>query len=443
MTIPASMDKIIELNIKDFRAVKDADIALNGITVVTGINGCGKSTMSKFLYYALKYANDYGGLVNEDLRARMGVFTNLLQTINQEVYKFSGDFDLSLNWHGITPDDKDIFMFSFTKMKEILQKAYQNTSDRVEVSKKRVLNVLSSTLEVEKESLSELLDVLYDRMEEAFRVSSKLKKDRAYILLSEKLKEVWKGNDLKNISLKEYGEQIIGKEVSITPIPHFVQKVVYIDTPIVVGEPIGPFEVNSQWKDLNTLLRRQAESKYSKEIDDIIKNEILHGDASVVEDAYGRREIVYNRSDGKQFNLLGCATGVKSFSILQLLIKNGFIDKHTLVILDEPEAHLHPQWIVEYARMVVMIHKAIGTKFFIASHSTDMVSAIRYIAEKEQCLKPLSFYLAEEDEENPNQYIYKDLHTNIEPIFNSFNKSFDKIEQYGESKGYSTEEDLL
>lgn len=443
MTIPASMDKIIELNIKDFRAVKDADIALNGITVVTGINGCGKSTMSKFLYYALKYANDYDGLVNEDLRARMGVLTNLLQTINQEVYKFSGDFDLSLNWHGITPDDKDIFMSSFTKMKEILQKAYQNTSDRVEVSKKRVLNVLSSTLEVEKESLSELLDVLYDRMEEAFRVSSKLKKDRAYILLSEKLKEVWKGNDLKNISLKEYGEQIIGKEVSITPIPHFVQKVVYIDAPIIVGEPIGPFEINSQWKDLNILLRRKVESQYSKEIDNIIKNEILHGDASVVEDAYGRREIVYNRSDGKQFNLLDCATGVKSFSILQLLIKNGFIDKHTLVILDEPEAHLHPQWIVEYARMVVMIHKVIGTKFFIASHSTDMVSAIRYIAEKEQCLKPLSFYLAEEDEENPNQYIYKDLHTNIEPIFDSFNKSFDKIEQYGESKGYSTEEDLL
>lgn len=443
MTIPASMDKIVELNIKDFRAVKDADIALNGITVVTGINGCGKSTMSKFLYYALKYANDYDGLVNEDLRARMGVLTNLLQTINQDVYKFSGDFDLSLNWHGITPDDKDIFMSSFTKMKETLQKAYQNTSDRVEVSKKRVLNVLSSTLEVEKESLSELLDVLYDRMEEAFRVSSKLKKDRAYILLSEKLKKVWKGNDLKNISLKEYGEQIIGKEVSITPIPHFVQKVVYIDTPIIVGEPIGPFEINSQWKDLNILLRRKVESQYSKEIDNIIKNEILHGDASVVEDAYGRREIVYNRSDGKQFNLLDCATGIKSFSILQLLIKNGFIDKHTLVILDEPEAHLHPQWIVEYARMVVMIHKVIGTKFFIASHSTDMVSAIRYIAEKEQCLKPLSFYLAEEDEDNPNQYIYKDLHTNIEPIFDSFNKSFDKIEQYGESKGYSTEEDLL
>ena len=70
---------------------------------------------------------------------------------------------------------------------------------------------------------------------------------------------------------------------------------------------------------------------------------------------------------------------VKSFSILQLLLKNGFLQKDTLLIIDEPEAHLHPQWIVEYARMIVLLHKEIGVKFFVASHSTDMILSLIHI----------------------------------------------------------------
>ena len=34
------MDKIVERSVENFKAVKKADIALNGITVVSGINGC-------------------------------------------------------------------------------------------------------------------------------------------------------------------------------------------------------------------------------------------------------------------------------------------------------------------------------------------------------------------------------------------------------------------
>ena len=73
----------------------------------------------------------------------------------------------------------------------------------------------------------------------------------------------------------------------------------------------------------------------------------------------------------------------------------------------------------------------IGTKFFIASHSTDFVSAIKYIAEKQKVQKSLSFYLAEEDKRKPYSYNYKSIGTDIEPIFESFNKSLDKISEYG------------
>ena len=138
------------------------------------------------------------------------------------------------------------------------------------------------------------------------------------------------------------------------------------------------------------------------------------------------------------FDLAEVATGIKAFSIIQLLLKNGHIDNRTLLIIDEPESHLHPQWIVEYARMIVLLHKHIGVKFFLASHNPDMVSAIRYIAEKEEVLDNVNYYLAEKEEGETYLYNYRSLGTEIDPIFASFNIAFDRINQY--SLPYKDEE---
>ena len=134
--------------------------------------------------------------------------------------------------------------------------------------------------------------------------------------------------------------------------------------------------------------------------------------------------------DGKVFDLSDVATGIKAFSILRLLLKGGHLTENTLLIIDEPESNLHPQWIVEYARIIVMLNKELGVKFFLASHNPDMVSAIRYISEKEGILDNVNFYIAEK-EEKTFSYDYKYLMKDIEPIFESFNIAIDRINKYG------------
>ena len=42
-----------------------------------------------------------------------------------------------------------------------------------------------------------------------------------------------------------------------------------------------------------------------------------------------------------------------------------------------------------------------------------------------------NFYLAEDSEGTPYEYTYRDLGLDIDPIFKSFNKSLDKIDEYG------------
>ena len=131
----------------------------------------------------------------------------------------------------------------------------------------------------------------------------------------------------------------------------------------------------------------------------------------------------------EEFNLQDCATGVKAFSIIQMLINNGYIKNNTLLILDEPEAHLHPQWIVEYARLIVWMYKEMGVNFLISTHSTDLVIALKYISEAKKCSEVLEFFLAKRGHSD-GKYIFESSGLNIDQIFKSFNKSFDKLESY-------------
>ena len=150
---------------------------------------------------------------------------------------------------------------------------------------------------------------------------------------------------------------------------------------------------------------------------------------------FGQKELFYTRkSDNLTIKLENAATGIKTFAYIEQLLRKGYLTNRTVLIIDEPEAHLHPQWIVEFARLLVLLNKEIGLKIMVASHDPDMVSAIRYVSEAEGTLDNTNFYIAEQNG-NSQTYTYKDLGNDIEPIFVSFNKSYELIEKYGVDNG--------
>jgi len=57
-----------------------------------------------------------------------------------------------------------------------------------------------------------------------------------------------------------------------------------------------------------------------------------------------------------QLELSNVASGAKSFASLLILLKTGILKKEeSLIILDEPENHLHPQWQIDYAEFIVKL----------------------------------------------------------------------------------------
>ena len=429
------MENFAELSIQNFRAIKSANITLNGITVVTGINGCGKSTMSKLLYYIFHNANSFEEIAADSVRRSIEPYQSAMSSIIRIVSRYSNTlnyrrymlFRERLDKLNSETTTQFIEHLKSLKTSVIESLADEKPSDRHLFEREHY--IIKSTLGIESKEdvdLSSMVEMIVAKIIEKLEKYNQIVVERPYNLFAGTMAESFEVDVLKNVSLKEYDSVVYGHGLKNVPDLHYIKKVAYIDTPMIIGQPISS-QQPIYWKEINELAKMPPRKGYKLSINKHIRQDIMNGEASFIDD-YFAGGFKYNRADGKIFDLVDCATGIKSFSILQMLLKNLFLGDKTLMILDEPEAHLHPQWIVEYANLIVLLHKRLNVKFFITSHSTDMVSAIRYISKKERCLNNVSFYLA--DQVGTENYSYKYLKDNIEPIFESFNKSYDKLDEY-------------
>lgn len=439
----------LRVKTEKFRAVNEADIIIDGITLVAGENGCGKSTLSKLLYFLFKTVSDFDVLVKQNLTHSLRDILRFLEIFQQEVVysqkdrKIRDDFrkeieDLrrSMFYNEFLNEEVDKWMSLIDKV-EYLYVNHVHNSDHLFKNETSVGSRTHRMNRILKEVLRE--DFQASDYREIFQkvkvlVRDKFKEAKGKIdsrptsIFVEELQNAFNDSKLpKKFEVYEFEDIIVSLDRSYLSIAFSVDKAIYIDTPMMISIADSH---NEYWDDLNALLLENNDQGVSNSITDIISGQIIKGDVESDDGIFLADDFKFKRIDGAIFSLLDVATGIKAFSILQLLLKNGHLDENTLLVIDEPESNLHPQWIIEYARVIVLLNKHLGVKFFLASHNPDMVSAIRYISEKEGVLDAVNFYLAER-EENNFVYNYKYLSKNIDPIFESFNIAISRINQYG------------
>lgn len=419
------MKSNIKVVTENFRAIGHAAIQINGITVVAGENSSGKSTISKLLYELFNTVANYEILVKEELMREFSklfqffeiVYTDSKGILDRKEYSKIVDLSYEYNYKNK----------SFEEIKDLLSVFLSEIYSKIDVTKSSRYNYIVSNI---------LGDEIDNTLENIISfINQKIKKaiDKVHLrpisLFTEKLLNVFRDENLpKSFEVSEEKEVIVSLEKPTLSIPFSVQKAIYIDSPMSLGAGSSS---NKHWSDLTKFIFFEDKNLSDFHNNDIYTSISKNIKGEAVKFTLGTLStLTFLREDGKEFDLTEVATGIKAFSIIQLLLKNGHIDNRTLLIIDEPESHLHPQWIVEYARMIVLLHKHIGVKFFLASHNPDMVSAIRYIAEKEGVLDNVNYYLAEKAEGEAYLYNYIPLGSDISPIFKSFNIAIERISQY-------------
>ena len=453
---------LMNLTVSKFRAINKADIKLNGITVVTGENGCGKTTLSRLLYVTIKTSRNFDEIVRRDLNRRLREILRALTDLMQDFARIerisspdnSKEYSIRrVSYRSLlikNDDDSDLSqyeekIYSYINTiqdgindylsEKTAPNAKRSRQPLIEKRLQRIQQILQTLLNDDNPNKGEkgkmddvfsLLDKLKISIHQSFAAAMRTLESRNNnVFISELYRHF--GDDLKKqFNIIEFGVPITDWEHQKLLMTHGIQDCVYIDTPMAIMS--DSYTDNEYWEDLISVLQAPALAfPLDRQLN--LVNKIISGEVSYSSDTIDD-DFIYKRNDGAVFNLNDCATGIKLFGILQILLNNGRLNKNTLLIIDEPEAHLHPQWIVEYARLIVLLNKQLGVKFFIASHNPDMVSAIKYIAQKEKVADSLNFYLAHKLP-NTYSYYYIDLQRNIDPIFESFNIALDRINQYG------------
>lgn len=446
---------VYRYTLSDYHAVGRADILIDRITVLAGENGCGKSTLSRWLYY----------LVNGSNRMDEFLYKNYIRTIYSRIdrmVKVTNDIYRQYPEFNSTEDTSQT-----QSTRQILRKLRMKSSPKEEDSARafdlfvkqihdfgdllgKYLDKVSAG--PQRERILFFLDLESDEAKDGRQIAEDFIESNIQLLNHtteqlNKAKLVRKRASLFDIVRDHFEEtdeapnaiQFFEDNVELLPDDSVstlfnLQRAIYIDTPMAL---VDRYSDNVFWKELVNLMYKEGvtDDITSKKLIKRVKN-VIHGEAKIVsEDSpFADNELRYISADNRvNIEIEKTATGFKTFTYIQRLLENGLLNSDTLLLIDEPEAHLHPQWIVEYARLLVLISKELGLKVMLASHNPDMVAAIKAISEREGMLEHTHFYLAKNSEEEGYRYEYKDLGSDISEIFTSFNIALSRIKAYGPS----------
>lgn len=421
--------------LSDFRAIRSATIENEGITVIAGGNGCGKSTISRTICNLVNIMSHFESFVINEVQA----------SLTESMYGY---------WRVVMQiGPKDIVAQRTSReLYDALQEAnglegvisaYRNLRKTYDNYLKTGISSMTDAAKIERffvslhvpiqNSYAETVDYYLSRLDREYDDLISSAEETMDKRPKSKLMEYAKSMDTEvisklRISLKENDVDLIMSNYFVKPL--MLSRAIYVDTPMAVNE--NARYTNRSWNSLAHMMTadEKVASNTIKKMEMRIRN-IIKGEIKTEKDITDEKELHYQRKDGLNILLSNAATGIKAFAYLEKLLVNGFLDDETLLIIDEPEAHLHPQWIVEFARILVLLNKELGVHVMIASHNPDMVSAIRSIAEREGLLYQTRFYLATESNTSEYQYEYVDWGQNIAPIFESFNIALQRIQYYG------------
>lgn len=461
----------MDIRLKNIGIIEDSTLEVNGLTVITGKNNSGKSTVSKVLYSLIdsvanlrrKSINDRFSYAVDQLEKSCDCFPFHLffkkkkDFIDNECIRiyFSGEFEES-----ILPERIDLFL------EDLLWEL-----ERFEIEDEPYRSILSNS----RHSMLLRNEVVYEKFNmykrEAIEIVEKTRKrilgdpeliDYARQSINTALSIEFNGqiqpvalNNIKSsIIVNNNGDRCFKIDIENDEIVSG-QKAVYwnspytnvyfIDNPLIIDEPA--FRKSNKYNSgSNSFINEDRFMSHDNKLKFILKysNPKSVFEESVINEKYKHiKDIIdsilpgeFEISDGERFyvngmtklNASNLATGSKMFSIIKMLIEGGNIDEDTLLILDEPEAHLHPQWQNVFAEMTVLLVREIGCHILLTTHSSNFMLALEAYMRKYGIKDRCNFY--QTDKCSNGEFIsYRQVNDSLDLIYKDFVAYFSDVKQ--------------
>lgn len=430
------MGEYVDIYLDNIGIIKDSHIKLNGLTVITGHNNSGKTTVGKVLYAILSAVENIEQEANRDMcrfaeaeldkiRNKFKYQDNFLIDFWFEEKKILSEID-NLNFLNAFFNSRIDYQFQTVQTAlgfiEHLKKEVARVSETelAAIIKNESNEKQQNTRTVKKKQLMDALDRIifalsYDS--ELIAYANKKIIDSLWQEFNSQILPVKKLNVSGRIKYWDKEKQcfdvfIVENGISDSNKKAYYSKsfddVTFVDDVFVIDHMYESkledekrkkgyrhYSWNQQernsWKDFsrneshqedllhkliehNTNLfeemlnEKKANDLFSK-INDVFPEEIELGERS-----YICRE--------SKLDVKNLAAGSKMFAIIKKLIENGSVQEGSLLILDEPESHLHPEWQNKLAEIIVLLIKELHPYVLLTTHSPNFLMALETYSQK-------------------------------------------------------------
>ena len=132
-----------------------------------------------------------------------------------------------------------------------------------------------------------------------------------------------------------------------------------------------------------------------------------------------------DRNDSNlSISLQNVASGIKSIASVCRAIEMNALKANGLLIIDEPESNLHPDWQVAVAEFLVSLHIERGIKVLINTHSPYMLRALRHFEKKSGRNDVCAFY---QMIEGPKGFVADPVTNKVDVLFQDLFAPFEMI----------------
>lgn len=417
----------MKLQLQNILKVASADIELGGLTVITGENDSGKSSIGKVLFSLLKATN------------------NVKQVDKFKTLQFVNSHLLSIKR-----------LFSRYNHAKILQDIQSISIDLVE---KNLTVELSETLKkeaVECGFTNRQAAILNDKFTQIQQNLSELenpvlavKREFDIISRSEFMEPLSSyGTTHSSIYFHDDTTDADGSDISLTfengKISNIklwgdssIEDITYVESPVYLhildtlrmssSVPTKSFRgmSNSLQKgnipyhlgDMAEKILNTAEdlpglfrsNSYQLQLDEIRR--LIGGNFTVDE----KTKQLYFLRNGISIPAVSVASGIKSFGVLLRLLQTDSISTSKMLVLDEPEIHLHPEWQISFCQFIVEL-VAKGIPIVVSSHSPYFIQGLRYFAAAKGIEKDVVYYMAEQNQDS-RLSSFKDVTNDLNQVF--------------------------
>lgn len=398
----------MKIILKNIGMLKEAKLNIDYLTVIAGENDNGKSTVGKVIFCIIKAMNRYKEdlqeskeyKINEKLESIFFLIRRTLGDLENKSFLDSQNLYNLLDSE-INIDEKMNYLETLVQMIKKSNNIDLKNLNRLEKLSEEAISIIKEPENIQKSIENALNKVFLSEFDSSILLDGE---EEGFISLYE--------NSLKLIEIKVTKDNRIHLLDNIEPIE--IKDATFIESPLILNnhdllirsqsglnlnkrniDRLGIPYTTLHTKDLFDKLKKLSfniffeddfEEIFRKEISNIVNGEIVYDN--------DKKDFVY-RKDNKVISIKNTASGIKSFGIVQLLILNRVINSNSILILDEPENHLHPKWQLKFAKILTELAKN-NIYILVTSHSPYMIEALKRYSENNELKEKTNFYLAED-----------------------------------------------